>query len=671
VIEAGFGVLFAIAVVMGIGLAFLPRVDRLDSQADRLPLVLATGLAITVGTLVVLSLVSALHPLLLAGLVAVVFALAGWRLVSYIRRRASEGASTDGGWAAILATVAHLRAVLVPLVLVSGIVVLQYLMTAGSRAPWRAFTPWYYWGTSLQVAADAGYPTSVREWGSAVPFLGDYLPFNSAAAGFSFILGGPPLVEMQAFRALVLILAVSGAFYALRRFFPTILAALGVVLLFSSSYLLFKFGGVRPEAFGLGLAAWALWALDVGMVERRPRLLGIAAVLAALVAASHLPALLVFAALASSAITYRMIADRQFGTYAVRFSLTAAGAVVMAAGLIISGQLIRGTTTFFGELFGSASGMVNNVDQTYLLYVYLLRPRLQGLPYETPPSPAELIDPRVFTPWGSELGMAAPLLLVASASLLAFIAALRTRALRSALIRAGLRLGVPLVVLTSVMLLFILLSTAADTYVPRRTGPHRIAPYFFLAYVLLPLGLASAARWIAPHVRVLQLTVLGIAVGFVALTSYTEARDLPPLRPTAHQLAEIQRARHTLTSAGASRPLVIANYATEGLLPVLLDVDGLLDGRFPYTNAPLRDRALAILRDTRAFFTSGDCAQIEHYGPDYILISSKPNTIGHHGGFAIEPRFAEIAEVVEPAFSGRFLSVFGYREFCAAAEAMP
>jgi hypothetical protein len=407
------------------------------------------------------------------------------------------------------------------------------------------------------------------------------------------------------------------------------------------------------------------------MVERRPTLLGIAAVLAALVAASHLPALFVFAALASSTLTYRLLANRQFRTYLVSFSLTAAGAFVMAAGLVMATQLARGATTFLAELLGSAPGIVDNVDQTYLLYAYLLRPRLQGLPYEGPPSATDLIDPRALTPWGSQLGMTAALVLIAAASLLACVALLHMRDRRATLIRSVLRVGVPLVVLMGVLLLFVLGSTAAETYVPRRTGPHRIAPYVLLAYVLLPLGLASAAAWIAPQRRVLGLAVLTLAVGLVAYTSYVGARDLPALRPTAIQLTELQRARAALTPVSGTRPLVITNYATEGLLPVLLDANGLLDGRLPYTNAPLRRRALRILRDTRALFLSADCARTDQYAPDYILISSKPNTIGHHGGFEIGPRFAEVARAVEPAFAGRFLSVFGYPQFCAAARGTP
>jgi hypothetical protein len=60
---------------------------------------------------------------------------------------------------------------------------------------------------------------------------------------------------------------------------------------------------------------------------------------------------------------------------------------------------------------------------------------------------------------------------------------------------------------------------------------------------------------------------------------------------------------------------------------------------------------------------------MDQYDPDYILISSRPNTIGHHGGYPLGPRFKEITQLVEPAFSGRFIRVFDYREFCSAAEA--
>jgi hypothetical protein len=671
-IAAGFGVLFASVVVVSVGFAFVSRVDRPDSWADHIPLVVSTGLAITVGTLVLLSLLSALHPMLLAGLLAVVVALVGLRLVVHVRRLASNRADTGMRRGGILAAIAaHVRPVLIPALLIVGTGAAQFAMTAGTRAPWRGFTPWYYWGASLQVAAAAGYPPSVVEWGTTVPFLGDYLPFNAAAAAFSFIISGERLVEMDAFRALILIVAVSGAYYALRRFFSTTLAALGVVLLFSSSLFLAKFASVRPESFGLGLAAWALWALDVGMVERRRRLLGIAAVLAALVAASHLAAFLLLAALALSVLNYRLLADGRLHAYTVSFSLTAAGAIVIAAGLSLAAQSIRGTTSFLAELFGSASGIVNNIDQTYLLYAYLPPKGLLGDPNAGPPSAVELINSRSITPWGSQVGMTAALL-IGSSVLLALVALLGTRETRPiALIRAGLRLGAPLVVFLGVLVVFMLVSASAETFVPRRTGPSRIAPYIVVAYVFVPLGIASAARWIEPRRRAVLLTVLGLAVGAISLSSYAEARDLPPLRPTAAQLAEIQRAGARLTSDSGSRPLVLTNYYTEGLLPVLLDADGLLDGRIPYTNAPLRERALAILRDTAEFFQSGDCARTDSYGADFILISSKRNRIGHLGGYALGPGFAQIAHIAQPVFSGRSLRVFDYQEFCAAAETTP
>jgi hypothetical protein len=667
VIEAGFGVLVASAVVLGVGLVALPSVDRGHSHAEPIPLVVSTGLAITLGALVLLTLLSALHAALLIGLLAAVIVLLGLRLFRVALRATAEGSTIERGRVAILASITHVWAALIPFALVSGIVVLQFVLTAGSRAPWRGFTPFYYWGTSLHVAAGAGYPSSVREWGTTVPFLGDYLPFNAAAAAFSLIIDAQPLVEMQGFRALVLIVAVSGTFYALRRFFPTTLAVFGVVLLFSSQFLLYKFSGVRPESFGLGLAAWALWALDAGTVERRPALLGIAAVLAALLAASHLPALLVFVALSASMLTCRLMARRQFRAHTLRFSMVAAGALAMAVGVSAVAQVTRGTTTFLGELVGSGSAMIDNVDQTFLLN-RLLRSPAQGPVDEIPPSAADLVDARVFEPWGSQLGMIALLLLVVAASSLAFGTLRRAAKRRSILIRADLLLAVPVLVFIGVVLLYVLGALSADTYVPRRTGPDRIAPYFVLAYTLLPLGMAAAAGWIAPRHRVLQLTVLGFAVALVSIASYTEARELPARRPSSSELAEMQRAGAALTSGGGDKPLVLTNSYTEGLLPVLLETDGLLDGRVPYSNAPLRERALEILRATRAFLDSGDCALTDQYSPDFILVTSRPETIGL-SRYTIGPRFAKIAREAEPTFRGRFLRAFDYQAFCAAAIA--
>jgi hypothetical protein len=668
VTEAWFGVLVASAVIVGVGLVALPAVAPSHAHTDHVPMVVSTGLAITVGTLVLLSMASALHPLLLVGLLPIVLAGVGLRLLGFVRWRMSEGATTGGALAAILATAAtQLRAAAVPILLVSGLLVLQFLLTAGSMAPWRGFTPYYYWASSLEVAEAAGYPASVTEWGTSVPFLGDYLPFNAAAAGFSMITDGRPPLDMQGFRALVLIVGVSGAFYALRRFFPTSLAAFGVVLVFTSQFLLYKFSGPRPEAFAMGLAGWALWALDVGTVERRPALIGIAALLAALLAASHIPVLLVFVALSACMFACRLMGGRRFRAYTFGFSIAAAGAVAGATVLSAAAQLFRGTTTFLAELFGTGSAMVNNVDQTYVLNV-LVRSNLQGPLEESAPSASQLVDVRVFEPWGSQLGMNAVLLLLVSGSLVAFIAVGRRRKRRSILISTDLRLAFPLLVFVGFLLISVLGSLSADTYVPRRTGPDRIAPYLVLAYVLLPLGMASAAGWIVPRRRLLQLIVLGLAVGFVSFTSFTQARELPTRGPTALELAEIERARPALTGGGNGRPLAITNSYTEGMLPTLLEVDGLVDGRIPYTNAPLRERAIEILRATHAFFLSGDCALTDEYRPDYILVTSRPETIGV-SRYPIGPRFAQIAREVEPAFDGSFLRVFGYRDFCAGARA--
>jgi hypothetical protein len=170
-----------------------------------------------------------------------------------------------------------------------------------------------------------------------------------------------------------------------------------------------------------------------------------------------------------------------------------------------------------------------------------------------------------------------------------------------------------------------------DTYVPRRTGFSR----FFQFWWFVPLAGAALAARLVDRVwyRVGVSAVLLVAAASLWVSSLDATSDLKVGQPSRTALEQI-RALHLRPGA-----LVLSNAFTQDFVQYNTAGDGLTDGRAPYLERHLLERANRILLRTSAFFSdpAGHPFPWSRYGVDYVLASTGPYTLGNSAIYPTDP----------------------------------
>jgi hypothetical protein len=171
------------------------------------------------------------------------------------------------------------------------------------------------------------------------------------------------------------------------------------------------------------------------------------------------------------------------------------------------------------------------------------------------------------------------------------------------------------------------------TYVPRRTGFARL---FQVALLLVPLGAGVAVSRLVdtPARRAAQAILVAggataLFVAFIAVRGQSRLDDIAGQRPSAAELGALRKVREP-------GDIVLTNGYSEGLVPVVTGTRGVLDGRAPYTDAPLLDRANTLLARSSRFFRDplARGAPLPCRGIQYLLVSQDSGrTLGMPSAF--------------------------------------
>lgn len=201
----------------------------------------------------------------------------------------------------------------------------------------------------------------------------------------------------------------------------------------------------------------------------------------------------------------------------------------------------------------------------------------------------------------------------------------------------------------------------SDSYIPRRTGPSRIAPYFLVIYALLPI---AAISYILPRYRVNYKVGILFLLGATVTLAYFSVDDLRGSRGSQMDsiaLQEMGEVREILSSS--EDRLLLTNYYTEGSVRTILDADGILDGRMPYIDGEFRNDALVRLRNTRKFLSDFECDAVNHYEPSAVLIGLRRNAIGSLGGYTVNRReFDKVPGAL--LYRGSSIRLYDYETLC-------
>jgi hypothetical protein len=310
----------------------------------------------------------------------------------------------------------------------------------------------------------------------------------------------------------------------------------------------------------------------------------------------------------------------------VRPSRRSLAAVVIAGSTLVLawlslGWLLSGRV-FLGDQLSSLPKIgADGLDPTWL-FRQLVRGR--SLPVGSPPSASSLARAAVTNGLAGTPSQLYVLLGVGAVGLV--VAGVARPAWRRRSIALLVFLMTVLVSAAAVSFVF---ASRWDTYVPHRTVATRVV---ILLGFLVPIALG-----VAPVMRAHGGLGKGLRIGWATVAVLVWLRALPPaahfrrFQPTPGQMAEAQKAAGFM----GPRARVLTNGYSEGYVPAVFRAEGLLDGRAPYTDAPLLSRATKLLTSARDFYASPGQHRVfldeEHV--DYVVAGKGPWRLGFEAVF--------------------------------------
>jgi hypothetical protein len=492
-------------------------------------------------------------------------------------------------------------------------------------------TSWYYWQLARLVIGPHGIPAHVNEWGTRVSFLSDDIGFNTLTASIAAPLNsGHDLLAAQAVRVVVALLTTLGAGLLVLVWRGRVLAAAAAVLATAAlSTVVTKLSSYRPESAGYGLLLLLPAVLTVALelsnpssdeTARRPAWVPVVVTAAGFLALSQIHGITwAFGGLLLGGTFAAHLVHRRNKAAVVAVGLT--GAVIVGVWLV--GALALTGRAFVGDQLSSLPRPgPGQSDPTWVFHQIVQN---HPLPVGHPPNSLQLAQQSlaegfIFSPSWIYFGLGAAALV---------------GTLYAAVVRP--RRGLPLLVFVlcalaggaAVSLLFAL---GWDTYVPHRTAATRIG---HLIAFLVPITLAVMPAARSPHrlARIGRVVALVVAV-VVWVRSVPAADNLRRLQPSRDHLAYARRV--DLPSSAR----VLANAYTEGYIPMRLGGHGVLDGRAPYTIAPLLYRANRLVQESRDYFAdpSRHADILDRERVDYVLVGRRRWSLGSAFMFATNTR---------------------------------
>ncbi len=470
--------------------------------------------------------------------------------------------------------------------LVAAIPLLGQLVT--NRDSFAQPTPWYYWQQVRDTVAAHAVPMWSYEWARRVPFLDDYGAFTAGTGVLVVAAAGRAsgLAAAQSVEAVTLVASGIALFLFARAWGATRTAAAGAVLLFFAlDIYVSKLSSFRPEAAGYALAFLAAFFARRWLDQRRTGDLVAAGFALLSLGQEHgIVWLLALCLVGATVLAGTNVA------HGVRDASIRVGLLLVA----VVGSWLVGGVVFGGNLggvtkLGGLPEIVGGTDPTWLFQSRSAGAFLPGGPPSTS-TIARVSFERGFLGLSWHWHAATAVLVLLGLVVGALVGTSERRAL------AVRCLAFVLATYAGVLAVSVWFTQTWSTYVPRRTGFGRLLP---LAIVLLPVAAAVVVSLPSrAKVRAIAAGVL-VVIGAGAIVHGLDAVDAyAHQRPAADRLAVLRGLNLP------PRSVVLANSYTEGFLRAVLGARGVVEGRAPYTESRLLERANRSLDEARRFFAA-------------------------------------------------------------------
>jgi hypothetical protein len=474
-------------------------------------------------------------------------------------------------------------------------------------------TPWYYLNLAIQTVQAKGFPSGSIEWGISVPFLNDYPGFTALTAALTASSGRPDLIfGAQAVRAVAAGGVGLGMFYLARSWGATRFAATAAAFVtMATSVFAVKALSYRPESLSYLLVFFVLGLARRWLDELRFVYLVAGALAFVTLAQIHgIGWTVASVGLIASVLAHTLVRD---GSARARAMASGAlvGVLVLAWG--VTTYILQGQLTQVSKLDTAPQISSSGVDPTWQFASF--NTANEGQPPPTSGDLARVSVERGFV--GSGDGLLIAISVVAFVLLVTAASHATDEGLRARV--ALFTIGLLIVGLILVSGIFVL---GWATYVPRRTGASRMLQ---IAVFVVPLAAAVGASLTAGVQARQSATTLWFAASAVLLSLAAPlVSDMGSTQIAAPGMVTIER------SLGLNDGLILANGYTEGFLPAVFGSPGLLDGRAPYTEASLLDRANTLLARSRAFFDNPleSDLDLQGLGVAYVVVTGQSWSIG-------------------------------------------
>ncbi len=462
-------------------------------------------------------------------------------------------------------------------------------------------TPWYYTDLVRQAVHARGLPSYSYEWATRLPFLDDYPGFIAGTGLLTAAGSHGSLVAEHLVSVAVLFATAIGVFLLARSFGAARLAALlGVVLVLNSQIFGFKLLSFRPEAVGYPLMLLVPVLAREWLRTRRGGVFAIAVAGFAALGQIHGIDWTFGAILLVSAVAVELLGDQERARTA---RSTAVFLTAAFGGWLLTNALLGHGVSGLSKVEGLPR-VANGVDPTWTFFRLVTTSTALH-----PPSAFDLIKSSMNTNLLGVTGVWTAAAAAVALALLVFGARVSRGDDRWVALRT-----LAFVVLSFVLLFLVstLLTVRWETYVPRRTGYSRL---LHLWPVLFGVGVAVGMTLLGGRKGRAVMGVIAVLLALVVtVRAYGPLRDVAADHPPEGQTQALRDYRLPEDAT------VLMNAYTESYPLVAAGIYPVLNGRAPYTEPELLDRANGLLADSRQFF-AGPGVPLPCRGITHVLVA--------------------------------------------------
>ena len=517
---------------------------------------------------------------------------------------------------------------------------------------------WRSMADAMQIATAGGIPPTSYQWSTEVPFAMEKIGFYSFLASFSLVSQADPILIMRVLSITVLSMTLLASILFLRSIFKLQETIFGMVLIFLNPYtsgvlFIFKQSSLVGEALGLMLLFIILWAAHkLVFLENRKMLILLPITLCCLAIIHEVPAIigaiLIFSFFLAKWLTARKMKPREV------FELIAIAApTILGVFLILA--ISRGMGYFNTIVFGTSPSRYepfNGYDPTFEFISLITRSELHShistqFFYMSPFELLKLlITSHILIPASIKEIILSPLgpLTMFLVLMIVFSSLRREDFSDSGTITLSF-----IFLFVGIYLMAVVFSFFYKTYIPAMHVIRREATYveLILAVVAINIfrrlhsslrpGLFEFAFRIFHtkySLRIKETKRSSSVIVYIMIIMIVVFFAFPTLSHLSliHQEGISSEGFETyiwLKANSDKQALILCNHVTYGVIEVIAERRGVLEGRIPYLEPPILSEALKLMLDAKNYFLDpSDPTFIREHNITHVVVAPPDTSVG-------------------------------------------